>query len=176
MKHLIATSFVLCGIALAPLAWAQDAPPVPVDKASYHVPAFRNELIAVTNVYIPPGQQAGYHIHSLDQLSVVVEDADQAGQELGGQPYAARRTPRGNVGYSAFSKKAVTHRVHNQGTTPPGLRIVVSGGEIVETVPGQPEQAMSPKLGEFFWKDAGTTRAIRNIGTSKIEFVEYELK
>src|ERR1043165_10012310 len=102
MKHIVATSFVLCGIMLGSLALAQDAPPVPVDKASYHVPAFRNELIAVTNVYIPPGRQAGYHIHSLDQLSVVVEDADQAGQELGGEPYPARRTPRGHVGYTAF--------------------------------------------------------------------------
>ena len=232
MKHLFITSFILCGIVLTPLALAQDTPPVPVDKASYHVPAFRNELIAVTNVYIPPGKQAGYHIHSLDQLSVVVEDADQAGQELGGEPYPARRTPRGNVGFTVFSKKSQTHRVHNQGATPfhnivtsilypepgrfsagtrdgvpayklvldnnrirvwrlvlqpgesaaaitqtsPGLRIVVDGGEIVESVPGMPEQAMSPKLGEFFWKDAGTTRAIRNIGTTKIEFVEYELK
>src|SRR5215510_15742572 len=52
---------------------------------------------------ISPGRQAGYHIHSLDQLSVVVEDADQAGQELGGEPYAARRTPRGNVGFTPFS-------------------------------------------------------------------------
>ena len=43
-------------------------------------------------------------------------------------------------------------------------------------MPGQPEQAMSSKLGEFFWKDAGTTRTVRNIGPTKIEFVEYELK
>ena len=49
---------------------------------------------------------------------MVVEDADQAGQEFGGQPYPARRTPRGNVGYTAFSKKQMTHRVHNQGATP----------------------------------------------------------
>jgi len=210
---------------------AQEAPPVAVDKASYHVPAFRNELVAVTNVYIPPGPQAGYHIHSLDQLSVVVEDADQAGQGLGGQPYPPRRTPRGNVGYTAFSKKPMTHRVHNQGSTPfhnvvtsilyptpgrftagsrddvpackqvvdnerirvwrlvlepgeaaaeitqkaPGLRIVVNGGEIVETVPGQPEQAMSFKLGEFYWKEPGT-RAVKNIGTTRVELVEYELK
>lgn len=232
MKRLVVASVLFSGIAIAPFASAQEAPPVPVDKASYHVPAFRNELIAVTNVNIPPGRQAGYHIHSLDQISVIVGDADQAGQELGGQPYPARRTPRGNVGYTAFSKKPMTHRVHNQGTTPfhnivtsilypepgrftagsrddvpaykqvldndrvrvwrltlqpgesaaaitqkaPGLRIVVDGGEIVETVPGQPEQAMSPKPGEFFWKDSGTTRSIRNIGTTKIEFVEYELK
>ncbi len=231
IQRLVVTSLLL-SLAPAACALAQETPPVPVDKASYHVPAFRNDLIAITNVYIPPGRQAGYHVHSLDQLSVVVEDADQAGQELGGQPYPPRRTPRGNVGYTAFSKKTQTHRVHNQGPTPfhnivtsilypepgrftagsregvpayklvldndrirvwrlilqpgesaaaitqqaPGLRIVVDGGEIVESVPGQPEQAMSPKLGEFFWKDAGTTRGIRNIGTTKIEFVEYELK
>jgi hypothetical protein len=229
MKNLAAASLIFA-LATAPVL-AQEAPPVSVDKASYHVPAFRNELVAVTNVYIPPGRQAGYHIHSLDQLSVVVEDADQAGQELGGQPYPPRRTPRGNVGYTAFSKKPMTHRVHNQGSTPfhnivtsilyptpgrfsagsrddvpaykqvldnerirvwrlilepgemaaeitqkaPGLRIVVNSGEIVETVPGQPEQAMSFKLGEFYWKEPGT-RAVKNVGTTRVELVEYELK
>src|SRR5262245_46060750 len=117
MKSLV-TALLLLPVISAASAVAKEAPPVPVDKASYHVPAFRNDLIAVTHVYIPPGRQAGYHIHSLDQLSVVVEDADQAGQELGGQPYPARRTPRGSVGFTAFSKKPLTHRVHNQGTTP----------------------------------------------------------
>ena len=111
-------ALAICGSVFSSCAFAQETAPVPVDKASYHVPAFRNELVAVTNVYIPPGRQAGYHIHSLDQLSVVVEDADQAGQELGGQPYPARRTPRGNIGYTPFSKKSITHRVHNQGPTP----------------------------------------------------------
>jgi hypothetical protein len=229
MRNLAAASLIFA--LAAPVVLAQEAPPVAVDKASYHVPAFRNELVAVTNVYIPPGRQAGYHIHSLDQLSVVVEDADQAGQELGGQPYPPRRTPRGNVGYTAFSKKPMTHRVHNQGSTPfhnvvtsilyptpgrftagsrdeapaykqvidnerirvwrlilepgeaaaeiiqkaPGLRIVVNGGEIVEIVPGQPEQAMSFKLGEFYWKEPGT-RAVKNVGTTRVELVEYELK
>jgi hypothetical protein len=57
----------------------------------------------------------------------------------------------------------------------PGLRIVVNGGEIVETVAGQPEQAMSFKLGEFYWKEPGT-RAVKNVGTNRVELVEYELK
>jgi hypothetical protein len=33
----------------------------------------------------------------------------------------------------------------------PGIRIVVSGGELVESVTGQPDRAMRPKIGEFFW-------------------------
>ena len=119
MRHWLAVSLMVCAGVLAPPAAAQvEAPPVPVDKAAYHVPVFRNEYIAVVNVYIPPGRAAGYHIHSLDQISVVVEDADNAGNVLGEPPYAARRTPRGNVGFTAFSKKPMTHRVNNAGPTP----------------------------------------------------------
>jgi hypothetical protein len=58
----------------------------------------------------------------------------------------------------------------------PGLRIVVTGGELVETVPGQPERGMSPKLGEFYWQDPGATRAVRNSGSTRLEIVEFELK
>jgi hypothetical protein len=58
----------------------------------------------------------------------------------------------------------------------PGLRIVIDGGEIVENVPGQPERSMWLRTGEFFWQDAGVTRAVRNAGTSRVELVEFELK
>jgi hypothetical protein len=58
----------------------------------------------------------------------------------------------------------------------PGIRIVVDGGEIVESVPGQPERGMAPKYGEFYWQEAGTTRAVRNNGMTRIEFVEFEFK
>ena len=62
---------------------------MPVDKAAYHVPVFRNDLIAVLRVNIPSHRSAGYHIHSLDQISVLVEEADQSGQVLGEQPRAS---------------------------------------------------------------------------------------
>lgn len=58
----------------------------------------------------------------------------------------------------------------------PGIRIVVSGGELVESVPGQPERGMSLKLGEFYWQDSGVTRAVRNSGATRVEIVEFELK
>src|SRR5712671_639202 len=38
----------------------------------------------------------------------------------------------------------------------------------------EPGQTM--RQGEFYWQDAGTTRAIRNIGTTRLELVEFELK
>jgi hypothetical protein len=58
----------------------------------------------------------------------------------------------------------------------PGIRIVLDAGEIAESVPGQSDRGMNLKLGEFFWQDAGVTRAVRNIGSSKVEFLEFEIK
>jgi hypothetical protein len=56
------------------------------------------------------------------------------------------------------------------------MRIVVDGGEISESVPGEPERGWGLRTGEFFWQEAGTTRAVKNIGTTPINIVEFELK
>ena len=49
-------------------------------------------------------------------------------------------------------------------------------GEIAESVPGQPDRGMMLKNGDYFWQDAGVTRAVRNIGTTRVEYLEFELK
>ena len=58
----------------------------------------------------------------------------------------------------------------------PGIRIVILGSELAESVPGQPDRAMSPKMGEFYWQDAGVTRTVRNTGKTRLDIVEFELK
>jgi quercetin dioxygenase-like cupin family protein len=58
----------------------------------------------------------------------------------------------------------------------PGLRIVIDGGILAEIVPGQADRGMSLRAGDFLWQEAGTTRAVRNTGTTRLEFVEFELK
>jgi quercetin dioxygenase-like cupin family protein len=58
----------------------------------------------------------------------------------------------------------------------PGLRIVIDGGVLAELVPGQADRGMSLRAGDFLWQDAGTTRAVRNTGTTRLEFVEFELR
>jgi quercetin dioxygenase-like cupin family protein len=233
MTRLLNASLIACALILAlPAAAQEEGPPVPVDKAPFHVPVFRNDYVALVNVYIPAGRMAGYHIHSLDQISVLVGDADMVGQVLGSEPTPARRNPRGNVNFVAYSKKALTHRVSNVGPTPfhnvvlsivypepgrftpgsradvagytqildnervrgwrlvlepgqtaaaisqkaPGIRVVVDGGEIVESVPGAADRGMALKTGDFFWQEPGVTRAVRNGGTSRIQLVEFELK
>jgi hypothetical protein len=236
MKLMAASLAALACSALVQPAAAQNEPVVvPVEKAPYHMPIFKNDLAMLLNVYLPPGAGKGaqvYHTHSRDQLSVLVQATDMGGNELGQPPRPERRGTRGNAGYTAFSKKPVTHRGENVGTTPfqnivvallypepgrftpgsraegtgykqlfdndrarawrltldpgqsaaaitqgaPGLRVVVDGGDLVEQVPGQPNRGMHVRLGDFFWQDAGTTRAVRNSGTTKLELVEFELK
>ena len=58
----------------------------------------------------------------------------------------------------------------------PGIRIVVDGGEIIESLSGEADRGMAPRSGEFYWQDAGATRAIRNNGMTRIEFLEFEFK
>ena len=33
----------------------------------------------------------------------------------------------------------------------PGMRVIVTGGELTESVPGHPDRGMKPRDGEFFW-------------------------
>jgi hypothetical protein len=58
----------------------------------------------------------------------------------------------------------------------PGLRVIIDGGEIAESVPGEPDRGMMLRLGDFYWQEPGATRAVRNIGSTRIELVEFELK
>jgi hypothetical protein len=60
--------------------------------------------------------------------------------------------------------------------TAPGLRVYVRGGVLAEMVPGSAARGMAPYDGDFIWQDAGQTRAVKNTGTTAIEFVEFELK
>jgi hypothetical protein len=58
----------------------------------------------------------------------------------------------------------------------PGMRIIVAGGELTESVPGQLDRGMKPRDGQFFWQEAGTTRTVKNSGTTPLNIVEIELK
>jgi hypothetical protein len=226
-------ALLIVGVAVsAQLATAQDeGPPVPVEKAAYHWPIFRNEHVMLLRVYMPPGKGSNYHIHSLDQISVLIEAGANAGQVFGKERTAAKAGIRGNVGFTAYSKKPFTHRSTNTAATPfnniviallkpapgghtpqardvpgyrqlfdnerarawrlqlepgqsagpitqtaPGLRVIIDGGEIDEIVKGEMDRALALRPGDFYWQDAGATRAIRNTGATAINLVEFELK
>ena len=60
--------------------------------------------------------------------------------------------------------------------TAPGLRVYVHGGVLAEVIPDNADRGMAPYDGDFIWKDAGETRSIKNTGTTRLEFIEFELK
>jgi hypothetical protein len=60
--------------------------------------------------------------------------------------------------------------------TAPGIRIVVDGGELVESVPGHADRGWMLASGEFYWQEPGVGRGLRNIGTTRLEILEFELK
>jgi hypothetical protein len=57
----------------------------------------------------------------------------------------------------------------------PGVRIILRGGDPVESGPGYPNQDMNFRPGDFVWQELGMIRALRNAGTTPVEFVEFEL-
>src|SRR4051794_2512384 len=119
MRILLTTTLMACTVVLAAPAAAEIV--LPVEKAPYHRPVFRNDQVLVLSVYQPPGAQHNpevFHTHSLDQIGVLVEAADMRNQAHGAPELGpARRGERGNVGYSEFSKKPQTHRGQNVGQT-----------------------------------------------------------
>jgi len=115
----LSVSLILCALALALPAVAEDEQtPVPLEKAAYHWPVFSNEHVMVLRVIFPPGRGSNYHIHSLDQISVQVEAGANAGQVLGEAPTPARPGTKGQVSFTAYSKKTFIHRSTNTAATP----------------------------------------------------------
>ena len=58
----------------------------------------------------------------------------------------------------------------------PGVRVVIDGGELIETLADGRQRGMAPHSGEFFWQDAGQTRTVRNAGTTRLDLIELEIK
>jgi hypothetical protein len=235
MRPMLAALLFTFACTLAGPATAQNKEVgVPIIKAPYHLPVFANEYVTVLKIFIPPGRNTGYHIHTEDSVSVNIVPADMTNQNLGSSDIVrGERALRGRAAYTPYSKEgARTHKATNIGQTPfhnvsfifrnrvpgqfapssraavpgyvqimdnervrgwrlvlepgqsaaaitqmaPGIRIVLDGGELVETVPGQADRGWMLGSGEFYWQEPGVTRGLRNIGTTRIEIEEFEIK
>jgi quercetin dioxygenase-like cupin family protein len=120
MRHWLKALIIVGLLAVMLPATAQDeGAPVPVEKAAYHWPVFRNDYIMLLRVVMTPGKGSNYHVHSLDQISVLVGAGANAGQVFGKERVAPKGGKRGNVSFTPYSKKGpFTHRSTNMGTTP----------------------------------------------------------
>jgi hypothetical protein len=219
---------------VAPVMGQNDGVGEPILKAPYHLPVFTNEFVTVLKIFIPPGRNTGYHIHTDDSVSVNMVPADMTNQNLGSSEVTRNeRAQRGRATFTAYGKEGPrTHKATNIGQTPfhnvsfifrnreagrfkpssrtdvpgyvqimdnervrgwrlvlepgqsvqaitqtaPGLRIVIDGGEIVESVPGHADRGWMLSSGECYWQDSGVTRTLRNIGTTRVDIEEFEIK
>lgn len=80
MRQVICASLVVGALAPAlPASAETNGAPVPVEKASYHLPVFGNDQVKLLDVFIPPGRTFSYHSHSLDQIGMLIAEADLTG-------------------------------------------------------------------------------------------------
>src|SRR5713226_3337835 len=120
MRHFITTSCVAFACLLSQAAIAQDEErAVPIVKAPFHLPVFKNEFVTVLKIDVPPHRNTGFHTHTADSVSINIEAADM-GNTLPGQPQSPpQHSRRGQANFTAYSKGPPrTHRASNMGETP----------------------------------------------------------
>ena len=121
MRYLLKALLVVCLLApMLPVLAQDESPPVPVEKAAYHWPIFRNDYVMLLRVYMRPGKGSNFHIHSLDQISVLVEAGANAGQIFGKERKRSPPRPgRAAVSVSPPSpRRPFTHRSTNTADDP----------------------------------------------------------
>ena len=120
MRYLLKALLVVCLLApIHPMLAQDEGKPVPVEKAAYHWPIFSNDYIMMLRVYMRPGKGSNFHIHSIDQISILVEAGANEGQVFGkAEKIPAKAGTRGSVGFTPFSKKTFIHRSTNTADGP----------------------------------------------------------
>jgi hypothetical protein len=120
MKHLIATSCAAFAGLVSQAAMAQEeVHAVPIEKAPFHLPVFKNEYVTVLKIDVPPHRNTGYHTHTTDSVSVNIEPADMANQLPGEKQTPPQHSKRGQPNFTAYTNQPPrTHKASNMGETP----------------------------------------------------------
>ena len=104
--------------SLARPAAAPD-PVIPVYEEPRHHLVYRNALVRVLDIFVPPGDTSHYHVHAAPLISVTVQDARSWVQALGrprGPDQPADAVPE--IGDNWGQPLPYTHRVANVDSVP----------------------------------------------------------
>ncbi len=105
------STFVLAGLLLSGLPLLANAVGVPVDQEIHHIPVFDNDRVRVYEVQLAPGESTDFHIHTVDQLSLVLA-APEGSNQIPGEAPVPQSAPTGTLIYSPYSRIGpFTHKI-----------------------------------------------------------------
>ena len=90
--------------------------PVPVEQEPHHRVVFENQYVRVLDVVVGPGETTLFHRHSIDNVPIILTDADNRTQ-FAGKDWTATPAKAKSVGFIAGTAKPYVHRINNQGST-----------------------------------------------------------
>ena len=94
------------------------ADPLQIELEPHHHVLFKNQYVEVLDVNIQPGDETLYHSHVFDTVYIRLSDSSTQSQTRGEDWGPTRLSKPGEMILDENSKKALTHRVKNVGTTP----------------------------------------------------------
>jgi hypothetical protein len=90
--------------------------PVPVEQEPHHRVVFENQYVRVLDVVVGPGETTLFHRHSIDNVPIILTDADNKTQ-FAGKDWAPTPAKAKSVGFIPGEAKPYVHRISNQGKT-----------------------------------------------------------
>jgi hypothetical protein len=90
--------------------------PVPVEQEPHHRVVFENQYVRVLDVVVGPGETTLFHRHSIDNVPIILTDADNKTQ-FAGKDWAPTPAKAKSVGFIPGDAKPYVHRISNQGKT-----------------------------------------------------------
>lgn len=90
--------------------------PVPVEQEPHHHVIFENQYVRVLDVVVKPGETTLFHKHSLDNVPVILTNADNRTQ-FAGKDWVPTPAKAESVGFIPGAAKPYVHRINNQGST-----------------------------------------------------------
>ncbi len=104
------------GIAVLALLLPSAAQaPLPVEKEPHHRVVLENAYVRVLDIILAPGEATLNHSHTHDALQVMVVPSKFRDEVSGKPPRDTLEDKPGEVGFVAFSKTPLTHRIRNIG-------------------------------------------------------------
>jgi quercetin dioxygenase-like cupin family protein len=110
---------------------------VPVEEEPLHKVMFKNDVVTVIHVTLPPGVTTQYHTHSHDRIAIDLSATSTTNQKMNEPEGSAAPTKPGNISALTLTDVSYTHRVHNVGKVP---------YEVLDIEPAQRPATPSPDV------------------------------